>query len=434
MNLEYPTGRGILMRLSFPFGHDNQVIDIPDSSLLGVLRSGINGYTPLADPVSLVRQALENPVGSNRLSELSKGKKKVVIICSDHTRPVPSKVIIPQMLAEIRRGNPDAEITLLISTGCHRRTTREELESKFGKAIVDSETIVIHDCDNSPMVNLGRLPSGGELIVNALVTSADLVCSEGFIEPHFFAGFSGGRKSVLPGIASRITVMANHCSEFINDPHSRTGILEGNNIHKDMVWAARRVGLSFICNVVINAEKEVIYAVSGDVEKAHEKGCSFLSELCAVKKIPADIAISTNGGYPLDQNIYQSVKGMTAAEATVRQGGVIIMIAACNDGHGGESFFRQIADASSLEKAMNEILARGRNQTIPDQWEAQILLRILMKATVILVSKAPDDMVKAMHMIPAKDLKTAMDMAHEILGKSDATVTAIPDGVSVMVV
>ena len=422
------------MRLSFPFGHDNQVIDIPDSSLLGVLRSGINGYTPLADPVSLVRQALENPVGSNRLSELSKGKKKVVIICSDHTRPVPSKVIIPQMLAEIRRGNPDAEITLLISTGCHRHTTREELESKFGKAIVDSETIVIHDCDNSPMVNLGRLPSCGELIVNALVTSADLVCSEGFIEPHFFAGFSGGRKSVLPGIASRITVMANHCSEFINDPHSRTGILEGNNIHKDMVWAARRVGLSFICNVVINAEKEVIYAVSGDVEKAHEKGCSFLSELCAVKKIPADIAISTNGGYPLDQNIYQSVKGMTAAEATVRQGGVIIMIAACNDGHGGESFFRQIADASSLEKAMDEILARGRNQTIPDQWEAQILLRILMKATVILVSKAPDDMVKAMHMIPAKDLKTAMDMAHEILGISDATVTAIPDGVSVMVV
>ena len=129
MNLEYPTGRGILMRLSFPFGHDNQVIEIPDSSLLGVLRSGINGYTPQADPVSLVRQALENPIGSKRLSELSKGKKKVVIICSDHTRPVPSKVIIPQMLAEIRKGNPEAVITLLISTGCHRRTTREELES-----------------------------------------------------------------------------------------------------------------------------------------------------------------------------------------------------------------------------------------------------------------------------------------------------------------
>ena len=284
------------------------------------------------------------------------------------------------------------------------------------------------------MVNLGRLPSGGELIVNELVTSADLVCSEGFIEPHFFAGFSGGRKSVLPGIASRITVMANHCSEFINDPHSRTGILEGNNIHKDMVWAARRAGLAFICNVVINAEKKVIYAVSGDVEKAHEKGCAFLSKLCAVKALPADVAISTNGGYPLDQNIYQSVKGMTAAEATVRQGGVIIMVASCNDGHGGESFFRQISDASSLEKAMDQILARGRNETIPDQWEAQILLRILMKARVILVSQAPDEMIKAMHMIPAHDIKSAMDMARDIIGRTDVSVTAIPDGVSVMVV
>ncbi|MBQ3728633.1 MAG: nickel-dependent lactate racemase [Spirochaetales bacterium] len=422
------------MRLSFPFGHEEQFLDVPDSSLRGVLRSGINGYEPEGDPDFLVRKALENPIGSKRLCELSAGKKKVVIICSDHTRPVPSKVIIPHMLSEIRKGNPDADITLLISTGCHRPTTRAELESKFGKEIVDSERIVVHDCDNSPMVNLGRLPSGGELIVNELVTSADLVCSEGFIEPHFFAGFSGGRKSVLPGIASRITVMANHCSEFINDPHSRTGILEDNNIHKDMVWAARRAGLAFICNVVINAEKKVIYAVSGDVEKAHEKGCAFLSKLCAVKALPADVAISTNGGYPLDQNIYQSVKGMTAAEATVRQGGVIIMVASCNDGHGGESFFRQISDASSLEKAMDQILARGRNETIPDQWEAQILLRILMKARVILVSQAPDEMIKAMHMIPAHDIKSAMDMARDIIGRTDVSVTAIPDGVSVMVV
>ncbi|MBR0520632.1 MAG: lactate racemization operon protein LarA, partial [Spirochaetales bacterium] len=177
-----------------------------------------------------------------------------------------------------------------------------------------------------------------------------------------------------------------------------------------------------------------IYAVSGDVEKAHEKGCAFLSKLCAVKALPADVAISTNGGYPLDQNIYQSVKGMTAAEATVRQGGVIIMVASCNDGHGGESFFRQISDASSLEKAMDQILARGRNETIPDQWEAQILLRILMKARVILVSQALDEMVKAMHMIPAHDIKSAMDMARDIIGRTDVSVNAIPDGVSVMVV
>lgn len=216
-------------------------------------------------PAELVARSLSDPIGSPKLSELSKGKKHIVVICSDHTRPVPSKVIIPPMLEEIRKGNPEAEITLLVSTGCHRPTTREELEFKFGKDIVRSERIVIHDCDKSPMVYLGKLPSGGDLIVNSLVAQADLVCSEGFIEPHFFAGFSGGRKSVLPGVASRTTVMANHCSEFIADVHSRTGILEGNPIHRDMVWAARQARLAFICNVVINADKEVIYAVAGNL-------------------------------------------------------------------------------------------------------------------------------------------------------------------------
>ena len=420
------------MKLSFPYGRSSLSCDVPEERVQGILVSGIHGYTPDKTPSELVAAALADPIGSPTLSELSKGKKRIVVICSDHTRPVPSKVIIPPMLGEIRKGNPDAEITLLISTGCHRTTTREELEFKFGKEIVRNERIVIHDCDKSPMVYLGKLPSGGDLIVNSLVTEADLVCSEGFIEPHFFAGFSGGRKSVLPGVASRTTVMANHCSEFIADVHSRTGILEGNPIHRDMVWAARQAKLSFICNVVINAEKEVIYAVAGDLEKAHEKGCSFLSSLCAVGRKEADIVITTNGGYPLDQNIYQSVKGMTAGEATVRDGGVIIMVSACNDGHGGQSFFDQISKAENLDSAMEEILARERNRTIPDQWEAQILLRILRKANVILVSGAPDDMVRAMHMIPAHDLSQALALAEEMTGKK-ATVTAIPDGVSVMV-
>ncbi len=420
------------MKLSFPYGRTSLSCDVPEERLQGILVSGIHGYTPDMKPAELVARALSDPIGSPKLSELSKGKKNIVVICSDHTRPVPSKVIIPPMLGEIRKGNPEAEITLLVSTGCHRSTTREELEFKFGEDIVRNERIVIHDCDRSPMVYLGKLPSGGDLIVNSLVAQADLVCSEGFIEPHFFAGFSGGRKSVLPGVASRTTVMANHCSEFIADVHSRTGILKGNPIHRDMVWAARQAKLGFICNVVINAEKEVIYAVAGDLEKAHEKGCEFLSSLCAVDRKEADIVITTNGGYPLDQNIYQSVKGMTAGEATVRDCGVIIMVSACNDGHGGQSFFDQISKAEDLDSAMAEILERERNRTIPDQWEAQILLRILRKARVILVSEAPDEMVRAMHMIPAHDLGSALALA-EMTGKKEATVTAIPDGVSVMV-
>lgn len=421
------------MTLTFPYGHGTQSLDIEDTRLKGILVSGIHDYKPGKSPEELVDDALANPIGSPRLSELAKGRNNIVLICSDHTRPVPSKVIVPRMLREIRRGNPEARITILISTGCHRPTTREELETKFGKDIVRDERIVVHDCDKSPMVSLGTLPSGGELIVNALVADADLVCSEGFIEPHFFAGFSGGRKSILPGVASRKTVMANHCSEFIASECSRTGILKGNPIHKDMIWAARQAKLRFVCNVVIDSEKKAIYAVAGDLEKAHEKGCSFLSDLCGAKRRIADIVITTNGGYPLDQNIYQSVKGMTAAEASVRDGGVIIMLAACNDGHGGQSFFDQLAGAADLSSAMNEILSRGRDRTIPDQWEAQILIRILMKASVVLVSEAPDDMVRAMHMTPAHSLKQAMEIAEAIIGDEMATVTAIPDGVSVMV-
>ena len=422
------------MLLSFPYGKEFLKLDVADERLQGVLVSNLHNYKAEKDPRSLVEDALANPIGSPKLSELAKGKKNVVLIASDHTRPVPRKVIVPPMLREIREGNPDADITILISTGCHRGTTREELVSKFGEEIVANEKIVVHDCDNSPLVHIGTLPSGGDLIINRLVVDADLVCSEGFIEPHFFAGFSGARKSILPGIASRTTVMANHCSEFIADPHARTGLLAGNPIHKDMVFAARAAKLAFICNVVINAEKEAIFAVAGDMEEAHEAGCSFLSSLCKVDAKPADIVITTNGGYPLDQNIYQAVKGMTAAEATVKPGGVIIMLAKSNDGHGGEHFYHQMADEPDIEKTLALFLSRGRNETVPDQWQTQIFIRVLQRATVVYMSDAPDEMVKGLHMIPVHSLEEAMAKAEEILGKKDATVTAIPDGVSVMVI
>ena len=421
------------MELHFPYGKETLSIDIDDKNLKGVLVSSLHDYKSQKSPKDLVEEALMNPIGSERLSKLSEGKKKVVLICSDHTRPVPSKVIVPPMLREIRKGTPDAEVTIVISTGCHRATTREELIAKFGEEIVEKENIVIHKADESPVTFLGILPSGGELLINSIVAEADLVCSEGFIEPHFFAGFSGSRKSILPGVASRTTVLANHCSEFIASPYSRTGILEGNPIHRDMVWAARKAKLAFICNVVINSEKEPIYAVAGDVEKAHEEGCRFLSSLCRVKAATADIVISTNGGYPLDQNIYQAVKGMTAAEATVREGGVIIMLAASNDGLGGDDFYHQMADEKDIHKTMALFLSRGRNETVPDQWQTQIFLRILMKATVVYVSSAPDGIVEDLHMVPAHSLEEALEKARKIVGKADATITAIPDGVSVIV-
>ncbi|MBQ2614284.1 MAG: nickel-dependent lactate racemase [Clostridia bacterium] len=420
--------------LLFPYGKEKLGYAFEEKELAGVLTSSIEEYQPEADPMTLVRKALEAPIGSAKLSELAKGKKKVVIIASDHTRPVPSKVIMPLMLEEIRKGNPEAEITILIATGCHRGTTKEELISKFGEEIVQNEHIYIHDCDErEKLINIGVLPSGGDCEINAIAIEADLLVAEGFIEPHFFAGFSGGRKSVLPGVAGRKTVLANHCSEFINDPNARTGILNHNPIHEDMLWAAKQANLQFIVNVVLNSEKEVIYAVAGDVEMAHKKGTDFLSDQCGAQAVEADIVITTNGGYPLDQNMYQSVKGMTAAEATVKKGGVIIMLAASDDGVGGDHFYHQLADEADIYKTMENYLKRGRTETAPDQWMSQILIRILMRARVIYISEMEDAIVEKMHMIPAHSIVEAIQKAKELLGKEEVTITAIPDGISVVV-
>jgi len=420
--------------VKFPYGTELIEYDIPASRFNAELVSEMHHYKPELPPLELVERALQNPIGTPKLSVMAENKKNVVIICSDHTRPVPSKVIIPPMLAEIRKGSPDAKITLLISTGCHRLTTDAELLTKFGPEIMRDENIVVHDCDESEMVNLGKLPSGGTIIVNKLLVEADLVTSEGFIEPHFFAGFSGGRKSVFPGVASRRTVTYNHNAEFINHPRARTGILEGNPIHNDMLYAARLARLDFICNVVINSDKDAIFAVAGDLDKAHMAGAEFLASKCQVKAVPADIAISTNGGYPLDQNIYQAVKGMTAAEVTVKKDGVIVMMARSNDGHGGEMFLKTFKEEKDLDRMLKTFLDTPKEDTIVDQWQSQIFARVLQKAKVIFVSEAPDEMVRDLHMIPAKSLEEAMKMAEELLGNPNATVTAIPDGVAVMVV
>jgi nickel-dependent lactate racemase len=419
--------------ISFPYGKEQVVFSIPDSRFTGELVSRLHHYKAEKTQEELVRDAIENPIGITPLAELARGKRKVVLIASDHTRPVPSKIIVPRMLAEIRRHNPDADITILIATGCHRETTGEELEDKFGREIVKTEKIVVHDCDSPDMVNMGKLPSGGDLILNRLAVEADLLVAEGFIEPHFFAGFSGGPKCVLPGIAGRETVVYNHNAEFIASPQARTGNVEGNPIHADMLYAARKARLGFICNVVINAAKEVVYAVAGDCSPAHRAGREFLLDKCRVQSRPSDIVIATNGGYPLDQNIYQAVKGMTAAEAAVRKGGVIIMLAKSVDGHGAPEFYKTFKEEKDLDRMLETFMQTPRDCTRVDQWQSQILARILRHAGVIYISDAPDEMVRDLHMIPAHTISQALSMAEEILRNSNASITAIPDGVSVII-
>jgi len=420
--------------IDIPYSIKSLKINIKDKNLKGVLVSKANNYRYVGSQIDIVNNALDNCIGSKSLEELVKNKHNMVIITSDHTRPVPSKVTMPILLERIRRVNPKINIKILIATGFHRPTTKEEMINKFGKHIVDNEEIINHvSTDENSLINVGTLPSGGELFLNKLAVETELLIAEGFIEPHFFAGFSGGRKSILPGIASAKTIMANHCSEFINNNHARTGVIKDNPIHKDMIYAAEKANLAFILNVVIDENKTIINAFAGDSKLAHEEGCKFVMNLSSVKSIQADIVISSNGGYPLDQNIYQAVKGMTAAEATCRKGGVIIMIAACNDGHGGQSFYDNLANSKRPEELLERILKVPRNKTIPDQWEIQILARILSNYTVIMVTNMCDpNMIKSMHMKHAYNFDEALELAYNIKGK-DAEIVVIPNGVGIVV-
>ena len=382
----------------------------------------------------LVRRAMEAPWGGTTLAELAKGRKRATVIISDHTRPVPSKDILPHMLRELREGNPGIEVTLLVATGCHRGTTPEELAAKLGEEIANREVIRVHDAfSKEENVEIGTLPSGAPLVIDRLAVETDLLVAEGFIEPHFFAGFSGGRKSVLPGVCAAATVYGNHCGAFIADEHARTGILEGNPIHRDMVAAAKLAKLAYIVNVVIDDDKNTVAAFAGDPFLAHEAGVEFLKGQCQVPAAPGDIVITSNGGAPMDQNLYQCVKGLTAAEATAKPGAVLIICAEAVDGIGGEGFYQSLSRCQDAAALYDAYCATPQGETIPDQWQTQILARILMKHRVIFVTR-PElaETIREMKMEYAETLEQALAMARESVGERP-TVTAIPNGISVIV-
>lgn len=415
--LQIPFGTGAI-----PFEEgDAQVL----CSRIGELKAG-------GDGLSIVREAMEHPIDSPRLSELARGRKNCVIIISDHTRPVPSRDILPNMLRELREGSPDIEVTLLVATGFHRPSSEEELRAKLGDELYRQCRVVVHDCrDAAANVRVGVLPSGAPCVIDRLAAEAELLIAEGFIEPHFFAGFSGGRKSVLPGICDQVTVMGNHCSRFIDSPYARTGVLDGNPMHGDMLAAAAMAKLAYIVNVVIDEDKQTVAAFAGNCVTAHRAGCDFLLGYARVRPAYADVVVTSNGGAPLDQNIYQCVKSMTAAEACCRPGGVIIECADCADGHGGQSFYESLRDCESAEALYAQFMATPQEETIADQWESQILARILKKHTVIMVTRPElKGMVEDMKMRFAPTLGEALAMARA-MGKQSMTV--IPNGVSVIV-
>ena len=427
-------GGVVKMAVTIPFGRAGMELRA-DLTAAEVLESRIGQLAADRSEDDLVRDAMAAPIGTPTLCELAAGKKTCTIIISDHTRPVPSKHIIPFMLEELRRGSPDIQITLLVATGFHRPTSTEELVGKLGRDIVERERIVIHDSrDAASNVKIGVLPSGADCVIDRLAVETDLLIAEGFIEPHFFAGFSGGRKSVLPGVCDQVTVLGNHCSKFIASPFARTGVLDGNPLHVDMLAAAGMAKLAYIVNVVIDEDKKVAAAFAGDPVEAHRRGCELLLGYCQVKpERRGDIVISSNGGYPLDQNIYQSVKGLTAAEAAAAPGAVLIMVSSCSDGHGGESFYNALHECVSPQALTEQILATPQDQTKPDQWEYQILARVLCKHRVIYVTDpAQRSTIEGMKLEWAPDVDEALALARQAKGP-DAHLVVIPNGISVMV-
>lgn len=420
--------------IPIPYYTSTLTLHVEEENLKAVLTAKMHGFHAEKSQEQLVLDALEHPVGSPRLRTLAEGKRKIVIVTSDHTRAVPSKITLPLLLKEIRSGNPDADITILIATGLHRPTTEEEQRRMFGDEIVDHEKIAINNAfAPEQFVELCTLPSGAVFQVNRLAAECDLLVTEGFVEPHFFAGFSGGRKSILPGICSERTVNENHSYKAVSHPRSNSGMLKDNPIHADMLCAAKAVNVQFIFNVALDGEKKIVAAWAGDLEQAHEAGVAFIRQWSQCPVVTGDIVITSNGGYPLDQNLYQSPKAMATAEACAGEDGVIIMCCSCCDGMGG-AHFGQLIQRGTPDEIDRYLSSIPPEKTIPEQWCTQVCVRVLRKHPVILVTTFLNhDEVRKANMIPASTPDEALEIAYRLKSKQ-ASVVVIPDGVSVLTV
>ena len=420
--------------IPIPYYTSTLALHVEEENLKAVLTAKMHGFHAEKSQEQLVLDALEHPVGSPRLRTLAEGKRKIVIVTSDHTRAVPSKITLPLLLKEIRSGNPDADITILIATGLHRPTTEEEQRRMFGDEIVDHEKIAINNAfAPEQFVELCTLPSGAVFQVNRLAAECDLLVTEGFVEPHFFAGFSGGRKSILPGICSERTVNENHSYKAVSHPRSNSGMLKDNPIHADMLCAAKAVNVQFIFNVALDGEKKIVAAWAGDLEKAHEAGVAFIRQWSQCPVVTGDIVVTSNGGYPLDQNLYQSPKAMATAEACAGEDGVIIMCCSCCDGMGG-AHFGQLIQRGTPDEIDRYLSSIPPEKTIPEQWCTQVCVRVLRKHPVILVTTfLSHDEVRKANMIPASTPDEALEIAYRLKGEQ-ASVVVLPDGVSVLTV
>lgn len=415
------------MRVELAYGRTWLPVELPDGITDIVTPKFVEG---VADEAEALRKALQNPIGGLPVRELVKPGDKVAIVFCDGTRPMPSSRVLPILLEEIESVS-DVEIVLINALGTHRRNTEVELRQILGEMIAGEYTIVQSYCDeDEAYVKVGTLAQGIDVRLRREYVEADVKIVTGFIEPHFFAGFSGGPKLVTPGVASRETIMGVHSPDLIGDPRSVWGLSyrEDNPLSEAILEAARMCPPDFSLNVTLNRDHAITGVFAGDLEKAHQKGIEFVRNT-AMQAVPQpyDIVVTTNSGYPLDQNLYQAVKGLSAAAKIVKDGGVIIAAAECSDGYPDHGNYRQmLLNTPSMECFLRQM--REDRFNVTDRWQVQVQALVQQKADVYLyTSGLTDQEVEDAHLRPCHDIAAFVQELVTKIGP-EARICVLPEG------
>ncbi len=414
------------MKIKLAYGREGLIIDLPDDLNVRVVEpTHVEG---LADQPQAVRDALMRPIASKPLKERVKSSDRVGIVINDITRATPYRIILPPLLDQldhVRR----SRITLFNATGTHRPNTEAELQGMLGDEIAGRYSIVQNDCrDRDSHVLVGTTRAGNDIWIHKDFVECDVKILTGFIEPHFFAGFSGGGKAVMPGLALLETVLRNHSSKNLDHPMAHWGVTEGNPAWEDIREAASMTQPTFLLNVTLNKDKHITGVYAGDPEEAHVQGCAFAkANAMAPVEGPFDIVITTNSGYPLDLNLYQSIKGISAASQVVKKGGSIIAAAECWDGipdHG--EYGGLLRDADSAESLLQTVRTPGFSRQ--DMWQAQIHAMICRKAEVCFYSaNLSDEQIRSAFFKPCRSIEAAVNELLERYGRS-ASICVLPEG------
>jgi nickel-dependent lactate racemase len=412
------------VRLAYGRGH--LTVDLP----LGRTEVMEPLFQPgLSDERAGVEKALASPIGTRPLVEWLKPGSSVCIVFTDITRATPNERLIPWILEVLARaGVKDGQITLLNATGTHRGNTPAELEIMLTKTVVDRYRVINHDChDDASLVAVGKMRNGTPARLNRHLVEADVRIITGFIEPHFFAGFSGGIKGIMPGVGALDSIVRNHGAKNIGDARATFGRTEGNPLWEELRDVALSIGDSFLVNVALNESRAITGVFAGHLIEAHRAGIEFvrISAMRKVKK-PFPIVVTTNSGYPLDMNLYQGVKGMRAAAQIIEPGGLIILAAECSEGLPTKSPHEELLySAATAEELLGRICSEGFSW--PEQWAAHIQTLIQKQAEVLLYTAMPDEVVRRAHLTPCHDIGRAVRERLAKLGP-EARVAALPQG------